>query len=123
MNNESTGHAVPVCPDDVFDAISHQRRRRVIMSLARAHEPVPAGDLAVELAAIEEEVDPSTVSGEDRARVYVSLIQSHLPRLDDLGIADYDEQSKRVTPTDATQPVASFIQELETACYQSGDRE
>jgi hypothetical protein len=93
------------------------------MSLARAHEPVPVGNLAVELAAIEEEIDPSTVSGEDRARVYISLIQSHLPRLDDLGIADYDDQSKRVTPTDATTPVAAFIQELETACYQSGDRE
>lgn len=123
MSEDSAGNAVPVCPDDAFDALSHSRRRRVIMSMARATGPVPAGDLAVEIAAIEEGIDPSAVTGEERTRVYIALTQSHLDRLDELGIVDYDDQSKQVTATDATAPVASFVRELETACYNAGDRE
>lgn len=123
MSDEPAGQAIPICPDDAFEALAHSRRRRVIMSLARANEPVPAGDLAVEIAAIEEQIDPSAVTGKERARVYIALTQSHLSRLADLGIVDYDEQSKLAAPTDATEPVASFVRQLATACYKSGDQE
>lgn len=110
--------AIPLSPDDAFDAVANSRRRQVILSLSRADESVAAGDLAVELAAIEQTIDPSEVTGEQRTRVYISLIQTHLETLDDLGVVAYDERSKRVEATDATQPLADFVNELTTACYK-----
>lgn len=111
-------HAIPIGPDDAFEAVSNSRRRQIILSLARADGAASASDLAVEIAAIENTVDPSQVTGEQRTRVYISLIQVHLETLDRLGIVNYDDRSKQVEATDATQPLAEYVKELTTACYK-----
>jgi DNA-binding transcriptional ArsR family regulator len=110
--------AIPVAPDDAFEAIANSRRRRVLLSLARSNGSVSAGDLAVEIVAIEDRVDPDVVSSEQRTRVYVTLIQSHLPTLDDLGAVTYNERSKQVASTSATEALAAHIREITTACYE-----
>ncbi|WP_248517939.1 DUF7344 domain-containing protein [Salinarchaeum laminariae] len=109
--------AIPLDPVDVFEAISNSRRRRVILSLSRSNDPVSASDLAVEIAARENAVDPSQVTGEQRTRVYIGLTQGHLEKLDDLGVAQYDDRSKQVKPTDATNPLARQIRRITTECY------
>lgn len=114
---------IPLPPDDAFDAISNRRRRIVIQSLARTEDPVAAGDLAVEIAAIENGVEPQTVTGETRTAVYVTLTQNHLDKLDELGAADYDDRSKQVTATAATQPLARVISNVQGACYKITDEE
>lgn len=112
--------SVPMDPDSAFTALSNSRRRQMILSLARADGPTSASDLAVEIAAIEEGIDPSAVTGEQRTRVYICLTQTHLPTLDQLGVVEYDSRSKQVGPTDRTEPLAGYIRRLQTACYQSG---
>ncbi|WP_092934984.1 hypothetical protein [Natrinema hispanicum] len=104
-------------PDDAFTAVSNSRRRRVILSASRSDGAVTAGDLAVEIAAIENLIDPSQVTSQQRTRVYVALIQGHLETLDDLGAVDYDDRAKRVAATDATEPLACQIRQMQTACY------
>jgi len=113
--------AIPVSPDEAFEAVSNSRRRQVILSLARTDDYVSVSDLAVELAAIENTIDPSEVTGEERTRVYISLIQTHLDTLDDLGIVEYDDRAKQVKSTDATQPLAEYAQALTTACYKPSE--
>lgn len=115
---ESTSLAIPMDPGAAFDAISNSRRRRVLLSLSRTHEEITAGDLAVEIAAIENGIDPSMVRSDDRTSVYIALTQSHLETLDDAGAVDYDDRSKTVAPTDATEPLAEYIRRLQTACYK-----
>ncbi len=121
MTDVGCGHAIPMDPDDAFEAVSNSRRRRIILSLSRTDEAIAATDLAVEIAAIENVVDPSDVTGDQRTRVYISLIQTHLDTLDSLGAADYDDRSKQVKPTDATEPLARYIRQVTTACYKPGE--
>jgi hypothetical protein len=104
-------------PSAVFEAISNSRRRRVILSVDRRDGPVDANELSIEIAARENRVDPSEVTGEQRSRIYVTLVQGHLDTLDTLGAARYDKRSKQVFPTDATDPLARLIREITTDCY------
>jgi hypothetical protein len=117
MTDVDCGRAIPMSPEDVFEAISNSRRRRVILSVDRAEEGVDANELSVEIASRENAVDPSRVTGEQRSRVYVGLVQNHLDTLDDLDAARYDSRSKLVEPTDATSPLARLIREVTTDCY------
>jgi len=121
MTGRDSGHAIPVDPSDAFTAVSNGRRRQILLSLEQSNCPLTASELAIEIAAIENLVDPSEVTGKQRTTVYVSLIQSHLPTLDELGIAQFDERAKEVSPTDATEPVANHIRRIETACYLPED--
>ncbi|WP_349253466.1 DUF7344 domain-containing protein [Halobacterium salinarum] len=107
-----------MAPAAAFDAISNSRRRRVVLSLSRSSGDVSVGDLAVEIAAIENELDPSKVGNNERASTYISLIQRHLDTLDGVSAVDYDDRSKTVTATDATEPLAEYIRRLQTACYK-----
>lgn len=111
--------SIPMDPDEAFEAIANSRRRRVLLSLARASEAVSASDLAVEIAAVENQVDPSDVTGQMRTRVYIALTQKHLTKLDDLGAVEYDPRSKQVQATESTASLAVFIRQLQTSCYSA----
>ena len=117
MTGSEYAHAIPTAPDDVFTAVSNERRRRVILSLTQSDDAVTVSELAVELAAMEELIDPSEVTSKQRTRIYISLIQNHLGQLDSLGVVAYDSRAKQVCPTDATEPVAQHIRKIMTACY------
>lgn len=117
MTDGTPGHAIPIAPDDAFSAVSNGRRRRVLLALDETNESLTASELSVEIAAIENSIRPNQVTGKQRSRVYVSLIQSHLGILDDLGVAAYDAQAKCVASTDATEPIAEHIRRLDTACF------
>jgi len=123
MTDGTPRHAIPIAPDDAFSALSNGRRRRVLLALDQTNESLTASALAVEIAAIEIGINPSQVMGTQRRRVYVSLIQSHLGILDDLGVAAYDAQAKCVASTDATEPIAEHIRRLETACFDPDSSE
>jgi hypothetical protein len=118
MTEFESNHAIPIEPSDAFTAISNSRRRQILLSLAQSDSPLTASELAVEIAAIENLVDPSDVTGKQRTCVYVSLVQSHLQTLDELGVAEYDKRGKQISPTDATEPIAQHIRRIETACYK-----
>jgi hypothetical protein len=116
--DETASLAIPMEPASAFTAIANSRRRRVLLSLSRSSGAVSADELAIEIAAIENMIDPSQVSSDDRASIYVTLIQTHLETLAEGDAVDYDERSKTVTPTDATEPLAEYIRRLQTACYK-----
>jgi len=79
--------------DVVFDILSSPRRRYVLYYLRTTGESVKLTDLAEQVAAWENETDPDKITEQERKRVYVSLYQTHIPRLDDAGIIDYDKES------------------------------
>jgi len=107
---------IHLSPDDAFEALSNSRRRQVILSLSRSENPVPASDFAREIAAKENEIDPEQVTGEQRTKVYIGLIQSHLGLLDELGIIEFNDRAKLVSETDDTQPLANYIKLLRRSC-------
>lgn len=121
MTGREVAHAIPTEPEDVFTAISNSRRRQVLLSLEQSDCTLTVSELAVEIAAIEQLVEPSQVTSTQRTRIYVPLTQSHLPKLDELGLIEYDDRGKHISPTPSTDPVANYIRRIETACYTPED--
>lgn len=111
-----TERVIPIAADDAFTAVANQRRRHVICMLTRTPDEVTVSDLATHIAAIEQQCHPNHVSSDQRASVYIALIQSHLERLDALGIVDYDSRAKRVSTTVSTRPLTIYIRQLTAIC-------
>lgn len=78
---------------DIHDVLSNKRRVLVLEHLSRSGR-MSLRQLANEIAADETEQQPAPRPA--RQSVYVTLHQSHLPKLDRLDIVDYDATSKHV---------------------------
>jgi predicted transcriptional regulator len=80
--------------NEVYDVLRNERRRRLLRSLEDAEAEQTIGDLADRIAAAEagESEPPADV----RQSVYVSLHQTHLPKLHDLGVLNYDRDDRTV---------------------------
>jgi len=79
--------------DRIFDILSSPRRRYVLYFLRSEPTPIQLTDLAEHVAAWENDTTVEELSTQQRKRVYVSLYQTHLPKLAETGLVDYDEES------------------------------
>ena len=82
--------------DVVFDILSVERRRHTLAYLLTESAQTTLGDLAEHIACLENDKDLVDLSSQERKRVYVGLYQSHLPRMDDAGVVDFDSDRKTV---------------------------
>ena len=78
--------------DDCFDLLSNHRRRYTLHYLERNGEQAQLGELSEQVAAWENEIAQSEVSYDERKRVYTSLQQVHLPRMDRMGVVNFDDR-------------------------------
>lgn len=62
-------------------------------------------------------VDPNQLTGEQRMRVYIGVTQSCLEALDEHGVAQYDDRSKQIKPTDAMHALAQGRRCSTAECY------
>ena len=88
-----------ISKDELFRILSSSRRRYIIYFLHRAGEAVSLGDLATRIAAEENDRSIDDVTDSERQRVYISLYQTHLPKLEEAGIISYDEDDRLVELT------------------------
>lgn len=93
--------------DEVFGVLKAERRRFVLRYLHSANRAVTIGELAEALA--ERESDAETYNHQDRKRMYVSLYQAHLPKMDDLGIVEWDSREGAVRLTEAFEQVEPYL--------------
>lgn len=83
---------IPDLPlDQVFEILKNQRRRRVLKYLDEADEPVTISDLSEQIAAWENDKEIHHLSSSERKRVYVGLYQCHLPKMDGMGIIEFNK--------------------------------
>jgi len=92
--------------DRLFELISNARRRFVLARVDRADGPIELTTLAEELAARESDTSVEEVSTQARKRVYVSLYQTHVPKLDEAGLVAYDPDSGTVSLPKDTDSLA-----------------
>ena len=94
---------------EIHDVLSNERRQIVIDMLREAEEAMSARDLSEGIA--ERETGESPPPRNIRQSAYVSLHQTHLPKLDELGIVDYDESEKTVSLNDeASRQVSVYME-------------
>jgi DNA-binding transcriptional ArsR family regulator len=96
--------------DTIFSMLSNQRRRYVLYYLHREPGPVSLSDLAERIAAWENDIDVANLEYKQRKRVYTSLHQTHLPKLDDAGIVAYDRDEGTITLADRAHDLDVYLE-------------
>jgi len=94
--------------DRVF-TILQNRRRRLVLEYLRTHESTTQSDLARYVAAVENDIDEAAVTSTQRKRVYVSLYQAHLPKLDGFGAVSFDRDRGTVERTPRTEDLLTYL--------------
>lgn len=77
--------------DEIFEVLKNRRRRETLRYLMDADGMVTLSELAEQIAAWENDIDIATLNSAQRTRVYVALYQTHLPKMDGIGVIDYDQ--------------------------------
>jgi hypothetical protein len=108
--------------DRTFD-ILRNHRRRLVLAYLREHDSTTQGDLARYVAAVENDIEEATVTSTQRKRVYVSLYQAHLPKLDEFGAIDYDRDRGTVERTPRAMELLAYLDRLDDRADKSESRE
>lgn len=109
---ESLVPSTDLSTDDLLTAISNERRRHVILTVAVVG-PVTQNELSQAVAAAENDLPPEDLSRRQEQRARTTLYQNHLDILEDAGLVEWVDQ--RVHPTDATEDVAAIIKAVDGA--------
>jgi hypothetical protein len=89
---EDVEETVPSLPrDKIFHLLQTQRRRDVLRYLKDNDGPVEMRTLAEQVAAWENDTTVAALTSDERQRVYIALYQSHLPKLAEEGIIEYEK--------------------------------
>lgn len=99
-----------VSEEELFDVLSNRRRRYAVHALDSDRGAVELGSLAEQVAAWEYGVGVDELSHAQRKRVYTSLQQSHLPKMDAAGIVEFDKRRGLVEPTPAFEDVEIYME-------------
>lgn len=93
---------------EIHDVLRNERRTRVLEHLQQKRETVPLRELSEQLAVLEtgETPPPRNI----RESVYNSLHQTHLPKLDGMGIVKYERNRKLVSLADGSQQVNLYME-------------
>ena len=95
--------------DELFTLLSNRRRRYILHTLMREADTVDIGDLSQEIAAWEDGLEYEKVSSRDRKRVYTAIQQTHLPKMDDAGVVEFNRDRGTVKPTPALEDVEIYM--------------
>jgi len=97
--------------DQLFGMLANRRRRWVLQALKQQEsDTVSFGTIVETVSAWEYDTDPAELSWKQRKRVYTALRQSHLPKLDDTGIINYDPHRGTVELTEEAQHVQLYLE-------------
>lgn len=98
--------------DEVFAALGHPRRRYLLHALLDGRSEQTLDELATSITAWEQDEPREAVTAEERDRCRVALYHTHIPKLADAGILDYesdDDVVVRTTNTEQAQAVLTGI--------------
>lgn len=95
--NGEKGFGSPLNIDTLFSILSRERRRYALYCLQQYQNPMALADLADEVARFEhDEQRVAEIPAEDVKSVYMTLYHTHLPKMEDAGIIEYDQNTDSV---------------------------
>lgn len=95
---------------EVFELLGNDRRRNALHHLMAIDGGTDIRSLSRQLAAWETGKAVDDVSAEERRRVYISLHQTHLPRLDDAGLLEYESSGDVLELTDRSDDLRVYME-------------
>ncbi|WP_435358156.1 DUF7344 domain-containing protein [Haloarchaeobius sp. DFWS5] len=93
---------------DIHQILSNPRRRETLRILNQTVGTITLRDLSELIASIESGEEPAPRNVRDA--VYVSLHQTHLPKLDELGVLEYDSNRKYIELLDGARDVNIYME-------------
>mgnify|MGYP000678040494 CR=1 FL=1 len=99
--------------DVIFETLKNSRRREVLHFLRERDERVSLGELAEHVAAIENDTTTDALTSSQRKRVYVGLYQCHLPKMDDIGVVEFNQDRGHITLTDKADAFEEYLDQPE----------
>ena len=98
---------------DLFSILSAERRRMVVKYINRQGKIVELSKLSRAIAAEENSCNPEEVTSDQMNNVRISMMQTHLEKMDEFGVVAYDPRTKKTGPTELTSKVAEYIKDGE----------
>lgn len=98
---------------EAFDILSNDRRRHTLHYLLSREDGTDIGELAEQVAAWENSEELEQVTSDERRRVYVSLHQTHLPRMDDADLLDYENSRDTIELTERGESLRVYMEIVE----------
>lgn len=93
--------------NQLYDTLANERRRACVRYLLENPGEAHVKDLATYVA--RHVSDESPPSDSFQQSTYISLVQTHLPKLDDYGVIDYDADAKTVRSGSALEEVSEHL--------------
>lgn len=95
---------------EVFEILGNDRRRHALHYLLSQEDGTDIRELSRQLAAWENDIPLEEVTSNERRRVYVSLHQTHLPRMDDAGVLNYESSGDTIRLTERGRNLRVYME-------------
>ncbi len=95
--------------DNIFEVLSSSRRRYVIYYLYSHEGTAELKELARHIAAWESGAPLESITDEETRRVYISLYQTHLPKLAEFDIVRYDSDARIAELTPRADQLSRYL--------------
>lgn len=106
--------------DDIFELLKNRRRREVIDYLRRSDDgKATLDELAEYIAARENDIEIAQLSSDQRKRVYIGLYQCHLPKMDELGIVEFEKNRGTIQLLDTVSQLEPYIDRVDSKTTDS----
>ena len=98
----------PLTKDEVFEILSNSRRRQILHHLHQHDDQASLQALARSTASGETEGE---LTDDKVKRFYISLYQTHIPKLEESGLVQYDRDSQEVVLTARVEELGRVLGE------------
>lgn len=96
--------------EEVFETLRNRRRRYVVHYLLNWDGESNLRDLSRQIAAWENDKPPEKVTSEERRRVYNALQQTHLHKMDDAGVVQFDAARGTVSASSRLDDLQVYLE-------------
>ena len=94
ISGNDSGSEDTLSTDEIFELLKNNRRREILYYLEEADGSAAVKELARNIAAREHDVPASSVTDKQYKRVYVALVQTHIPKLENAGVIEFDDDEQ-----------------------------
>lgn len=96
--------------DILLEVAQNERRRRILEYLATHDGSAEIGDVAEHLAVLEYDCPDSGPTSTQRKRMYVGLYQGHLPKMDEMGVVEFDKDRGLIEAGPHARKITRFVE-------------